>query len=115
MTTIWARVETALAGINIPKAESVYKVATNGTYPDEYLVYFEITSNPTLNADDDEKNRGYHVQITYYNRDGLQSMPGIKAAMVAEGFIPGATRELPYNPETGHFGLALEFWYYEDQ
>lgn len=113
-TSIWARVLSALTGLSVPKAESVYIAATSADLPDEYLVYFLISDPPELHADNVEKSKSYHVQISYFNRSGLAGMPDINAAMVSAGFTRDAGRELPYNELTRHYGLVLEFWYYEE-
>jgi hypothetical protein len=57
--------------------------------------------------------RCWRVQISYYNRSGLAGMPDIDGAMTSAGFERGGVRELPYNQQTRHFGLALEFIYTE--
>ena len=110
-TTIWERVTTALAGLSQPKAASAYLAATGAELPDEYLVYFLIAGVPQQHADDAEVSRLQHVQVSYFNRAGLAGMPAIAGAMTAAGFTRGPETELPYNPDTRHFGLALEFYY----
>jgi len=112
--TIWELIEDALEGLNLPMAENYFITETGEELPNEYMAYFLITSLPEQHADDQEKSRNYHVQINYYNRDGLAGMPDISDAMTTAGFTCGPTRELSYNQETRHFGLALEFWYYEE-
>ena len=114
-TTIWARISTALAGLSQPKAAGVYIAATAAELPAEYLVYFLISAPPQQHADDTEKSRLQHVQISYFNRAGLAGMPAIAGAMTAAGFTRGPMRELPYNDQTRHFGLALEFWFLDEE
>lgn len=115
MTTIWERIYDALEGLNLPMADSVYRAETDDSLPDEFIVFAEISSDPAQHADDDEKYRRHHVQVTYHNRAGLQSMPDIAGSMVTGGFTKGPTRELPYEEESEHYSLALEFWYSENQ
>jgi hypothetical protein len=114
MTTIWERVGTALAGLSQPKAASAYLAATGADLPDEFLVYFLVAAPPQSHADDVERSRLYHVQVSYYNRAGLVGMPDIAGAMTAAGFTRGPLTELPYNPDTRHFGLSLEFFYLDE-
>lgn len=114
-TTIWERINTALTGLSLPMAASVYISATPESLPDEYLVYFLISDPPEQHADNVEKAKSYHVQISYYNRAGLAAAPDITGAMIAAGFTRAPSREIPYNELTRHFGLAFEFWYYEEE
>ncbi len=106
--TIWSQVATALAGITIPKAASLY-VPAAGELPDQYLVYFLVSSPPELHADNLEKLRSNRVQVSIYSRSGLTGLPDVSTPMVAAGFARGPMRELPYNQLTRHFALALEF------
>ena len=100
-----------MTGLSLAKAASFYQAASGADLPDEFLVYFLISSLPELHADDDEAMRSWRMQISYYNRAGLATLPGIDAAMTAAGFTRGPQHELPYNTQTRHFGLALEYVY----
>ncbi|MDD5367460.1 MAG: hypothetical protein PHQ40_00380 [Anaerolineaceae bacterium] len=113
--SIWERISAALTGLSLPKAEGVYLAATGGELPNEYLVFFLIAAPPEQHADDVEKSRSYHVQVSYYNRAGLAVIPAIATAMTAVGFTRGPLRELPYNEQTRHFGLSMEFYYLEEE
>jgi hypothetical protein len=42
-------------------------------------------------------------------------MPDIVGAMTLAGFTRLPGRELPYNPNTRHFGIALDFNYLEEE
>jgi len=54
------------------------------------------------------------MQVSVYDRNGLTNLPDTDGVMVAAGFSRGPKRELPYNPATRHFGLALEYVYLEE-
>ncbi len=113
--TIWERVAAALAaiGLTIPVAANVLIVASEVERPDTYIVYLLVSSPPEQHADNAETIRSYRVQVSIYSRAGLVGLPDVTAAMVAAGFMRGPQRELPYNPGTRHYGLALEFIYVE--
>ena len=113
MTTIFELVNNALATITpaVPYALAPYLTAPTATLPDVYLAYQEIFSQPEQHADDAEKERSYLVQVSVYSRTGLVSLPDVDGAMIAAGFIKGAERQLIKDPETGHYGLALEYHY----
>lgn len=112
--TIWERVKAALSGLGKTMAANTMVMATGAELPDEYLVY-QLISNPALqHADDEEKLRSYRVQVSYFSRAGLAALPDIDGAMRTAGFkrLPG--RELPYNPATRHYGLALDYIFVEE-
>ncbi len=110
---IWERVEAALTPLNVPMAQNIYLVA--GTdYPDQYLKYQVIVDTAENHADNVEKNILYLVQISIFDKTGLSSLPNIAGAMKTAGFTRGPQRELAYSEVTGHFGLALDFYYLED-
>jgi hypothetical protein len=113
--TIWERTLTALTGLGLPLAANAYIVPSSSQLPDEYIVYFLVSAPPELQADDEVKLRFYRMQVSYYSRSGLAGLPGIEAAMVAAGFAAGPLTEIPYNPASRHFGLALEFAYHEEE
>lgn len=109
MTTIFEQVETALGTISpaVPFAMSPYE----GTLPDLYIVHQLITANPEQHADDAETERSYRVQITVFSRTGLASLPDVTTAMTAAGFVKSNERQLPKDPNTGHYGLATDYVY----
>ena len=112
--TIWARVKTALTSLSIPMAANTMVTCTGTQLPDTNLVYQLISSPQEQAADDRETLRSYRMQVSYYSRAGLTNLPDISGAMVAAGFTRGPIRELPYNPTTRHFGLAMEFVFLEE-
>lgn len=112
--SIWERIRAALLALGIPMAANVYLTATNAELPDEFLVFFLIAAVGQQHADDIEKSRNQHVQISYYNRAGLAGMPDVAGAMTADDFTRGPEREIPYNTNTRHFGLAMEFYFLEE-
>ena len=89
MTTIWEKIETAL-GSSLPVVESDYLSATGVKLPDTFLTYFLVTSPPLQAADNAETMRYYHVQVTYYSRDGLATMPDIATSNDIRWVLPSA-------------------------
>lgn len=112
---IWDLVQDALSGLGLPLAANTMILATGGQLPDEYIVYQLISSPPIVHADNYETIRIYRVQVAFYSRSGLSLLPDISGAMVDAGFSRSSIRELPYNQETRHFGLALDFLYTSDE
>lgn len=107
--SIWETTEAALGTLAPPAVANFYQAASGADLPDTFLVYFLVSSLPEQHADDDETLRVWRVQVNAYSRAGLASLPDIDRAMLASGFRRGPQRELPYNPLTRHFGLALEY------
>lgn len=111
--TIWELVEDALDGLGVPVAANAMIPVTGEQFPDQYLVYFLVSSPPELHADDAEVMRSYRIQVSVYSRSGLADLPDVDGVMVTAGFTRGPQRELPYNVSTRHYGLALEYVYTE--
>jgi hypothetical protein len=111
MTTIFQRVETALATLDpaVPFAMSPY----SGTLPALYIAHQLVDSPPEQHADDAEILRSYTVQVTIWSTAGLAVLPNVDAAMKAAGFEKGRERQLPKDQISGHYGLAKEFIYLE--
>ena len=115
MTTIWERTVSALTGLSIPMAATAMITATGADLPDQFMVYQLISSPPAQAGDNVERLRTYRMQVAFYDRAGLATMPAIPAAMVTAGFSKSMYRELPYNEKTRHYGLAMEFLYLEEE
>ena len=115
MTTIWERTVSALTGLSVDMAANVMIQATADALPDQYIVYQLISSPPEQHGDNVERLRTYRMQVAFYDRAGLATMPAIPAAMVTAGFSKSMYRELPYNEITRHYGLAMEFLYLEEE
>jgi hypothetical protein len=113
MTTIFERVKTALDTLSpaIPYAMGQYITSTGADLPDTFIIYFEVSGDPAQHADNLETLRAYRVQISIYARAGLVSLPDVDTAMLAAGFTKGPERQLPYDKDTRHFGLAKDYHY----
>ncbi len=105
MTTIYEKTAAALITLDVPFAMNTYL----GELPDVYLVYQLISAPAQQHADDEESLRSFRVQVSIYSNSGLIDLPDVDGAMLAAGFQKGPMRELPYDRDTGHFGLALDF------
>lgn len=109
MTTIFERVDDALTTLApVPYSMAPYKGAT---LPDTYIVFQQVVSVPEQHADDAETERSYTIQVTIWDRSGLVSLPNVDGAMSAAGFYKSAQRQLPQDPDTGHYGLATDYVY----
>lgn len=113
MTTVLELTKNALASLSpsIPYALGQYLTASGADLPDTFIVYTEVSGVPEQHADNAETQRTYRVQVSIYARGGLLSLPNVDTAMLAQGFRKGPERQLPYDAETRHFGLAKDYYY----
>jgi hypothetical protein len=101
--------------LGLPLAANTYVPVSGAELPDQFIVYQLISSPPAQHADDAETLRRYRVQVSFYSRTGLASLPGVDAAMTGAGYTRGPQRELPYNQLTRHYGLALEYLFLNEE
>lgn len=110
--SMWVRerVFTALAAIDedIPVAYRQLLTEGGAPLPAKYLVYTVISAVPDEHADDEEKERFYRVQVTWFSTEGLEDMPDIDAAMKSIGGAYLSETDLD-RADTGHFGLAIDY------
>lgn len=113
MTTIFERVETALGTINpaVNYAAAPYK----GTLPNAFITHQLLPSLAEQHADNVETERSYTVQISLLDTAGIPSTTSVDTAMKAAGFHKSDMRQLPQDPQSHHYGLAVEFVYIESQ
>lgn len=109
VTTIFERVKTALNTLSpaVPFSLAPYKSTT--TLPDTFIAYQLIIDLREQSADDAEKERSYLIQVSVFSRAGLVTLPDVDTVMLAAGFEKGRERQLPQDPQTGHYGLAKEY------
>jgi aminoglycoside phosphotransferase (APT) family kinase protein len=113
MTTIFELVKTALDTLSpaVPYGMGTY--LCDGKLPDQYITYSLIDGVSAQHADDAETQRGYRVQISIFDRAGLAALPDVDAAMLAADFTKGPERQLDREEESGHYGLAKDYFYLE--
>jgi hypothetical protein len=115
MATVWELAQTALNTLGLPVYASSYVADTpGGDFPDTYLVHSVVDVSPVQHADNAEQIRGWLVQVSVYRRAGLVGLPDVIGAMTAAGFTFVAGRELDYDSESRHFGIAFDFELTED-
>ena len=111
--TIWERITTALATLNLPMALDQFVVEA-GEFPNAYLVYFLVDAPPQQWADDRERLRTYKIQVNYFCKTGLLNMPDIDGVMLAAGFTKGNLIPIPRD-DSGFYGLGTEYLYQESE
>lgn len=113
--TIWERIAAALATLGIPYAADADRSVLGDPLPDRFIVYSLVAAVPELHADDAETERFYRVQLNLYDRAGLTALPDTDTAMLGQGFRLTQEVSIPFNPETGHYGLVREYTILVDQ
>jgi hypothetical protein len=108
MTTIFEQIADVLILFDVPYGMGTY--LCDGDLPDQYMTYSMISGVPAQHADDAETQRIHRVQVSIYDRNGLADLPDVDAAMLAAGFEKGPERQLPRDDETGHYGLAKDYF-----
>jgi hypothetical protein len=114
MTTIFARVATALATLTPLPFAMGRMLMTSGDLPDQYLTYQLVTANPALHLEDREAARAYTIQVSIFSRAGLAVLPDVDGAMTAAGFTKGNWRELPQDAQSKHYHLAKDYHFYDE-
>lgn len=111
MIDVWSLTQTALSGLGWALAAGQYIPLTGSPLPDQFMVYALVDGVPDLWADNAETDRTYRMQVNLYSRTGLSTLPDVNGAMITAGWTAGPVREIPYNPDTRHYGLVMEFYY----
>lgn len=113
--TIYERISEALTPLNVLTFFDKDQQGSTETLPDIFIKYAVPSSTPTQHADDDEDAREYLVTVSVFQRNTLLNLPDIPGAMKTAGFTRGNDTAIPFDPETGHFGLLMEFYYQESE
>jgi len=114
MTTIWARVRSALSGLGVPVENNRLELQTGETWPDRYITFQAISAVPEEHVDDREVLRSHLVQLNLCSKNGFESFPDVEAAMSAAGFLFQSERDMDYT-ETGHYGQSKDFLFMEEK
>jgi hypothetical protein len=117
VTTIYQRVRDALGTLNpvVPFALKPYLTANGTPLPDTFIDFQLIDSAPEQHADNAETERSYQVQVSVWDTTGLAALPNVDGVMSAAGFKKSDQRQLTKDPGTGHYGLATDYIYLENQ
>lgn len=113
MTTVFERTATALGTVSpaINYSLAPYK----GTLPSAFVAYQLVNSPAEQHADGAETERSYTMQLSFWDTADIPSTVNVDAAMKTAGFHKGDVRQLPQDPGTHHYGLAVEYVYIESQ
>ncbi|HAE59762.1 MAG TPA: hypothetical protein DCG54_09740 [Anaerolineae bacterium] len=110
---IFERTKTALATLS-PIPVAMDRMLFTSAPPDTYIICDLIVSNPSLHLDDAEKGRQDRVQVTIFNRTGLENLPNVDGAMLAAGFTKSAMRQIDVGAQSSHYAMALDYYFYKE-
>ena len=85
--------------------------------PDSYLVYFLVDDPVDSVFDGMARTHQPRVQVGFFFRDTRQELAvpdKIVKAFQNAGFGVGGAGQIPYQPDTGHYGWRRDFYYYEN-
>lgn len=84
--------------------------------PDTYMVYFLVDDPGATWADGKETSHETRVQVSLFYRDKrvMLTVPKlIEDTFIAAGFLRIGSGQIPYQPNTGHYGWRCDFRFYE--
>jgi hypothetical protein len=84
--------------------------------PDSYIVYFLVDDEGKTWSEGKETSHEPRVQVSFYYKnkpDFLIYPDQIETAFVNAGFTRGPVGDIPYQPDTSHYGWRRDFYYYE--
>lgn len=102
---------------DIVKSKAAIEYKTTGSIPDEYCVFYLVTSTPQGFFSGSYSRENVRYSVCLYSRDkrALEAKePAIKAAMIEAGFLYVAKSRDIYSKETGHWQRTFDFRYYEE-
>lgn len=112
---IWQRTATALGGLGVPVAANRFIPASGNELPDKFLTFQLIGEPVELQADNTDQVVSHVLQISIWARSGLPELvASARSALKAAGYQRSGSQEMDYQPETRHFGLAMDYSYLED-
>jgi hypothetical protein len=115
VSDIYQMTYAALTGLGVPLSASQHLPATaDGGLPDLYITYMMVDLTPAQHADNKEISRDELVQVSIRSRSGLSGLPDVIGAMISVGFMFAGGRELDFDSESAHYGIAFDFEYLRD-
>ena len=113
---IYKRISDALATLELPYQEQ--GTMNKDTLPAAFLTYQLLYKGDVSHADNLPTANSTLVQIALYSTDPSITQSAedtISTAMFEAGFTRAGGRSLPYDGDTGHYGYACDFRYYETE
>ncbi|APM39398.1 hypothetical protein [Clostridium kluyveri] len=114
MDNIYSLVYNTLIQLGYPVKEQGTYIDTS-TLPETYITYF-IVDNPTSSAYDNMlASQEPRIQVNIYSKKPSIKQSGdnlFKSVMLPAGFTRLGGRDLPFNPDTGHYCYSCDYRYY---
>lgn len=113
--SIYSITNNALATLSPAIPFSLAPYQSTAALPATFITYQLISGSPAQHANNAENLREYLIQVNICSTGGLHALPNVDAAMLAAGFQKSFERQLPRDDGTGHFVLAKDYTYLEDE
>jgi hypothetical protein len=107
--------EAILPGIGLP-FDFKRNESPTAQLPDTYIVYFLVDDVGATWADGKETSHIPRIQVNLFYRDKsvfLTVPDQIDSAFTDSGFTLGSVGDVPFQPDTSHYGWRRDFYYYE--
>jgi len=88
------------------------------TLPETFITYQLLSKGDLSHADNLPISSSALVQVALYSTDPAikpSAASTLSGAMLTAGFTRAGGRDLPFDKETGHYGYACDFRYYETE
>lgn len=101
-------VTSTLLPMDIPVVFQAYP--SGQTPPSEYVTFLEYTSNPSLEAADEEVETERLIQVNVWSKDNYhQLVEDIRKRLEQAGFQRTTEYDAPYTDGDSHFNKVLRF------
>ncbi|NJD02030.1 MAG: hypothetical protein FIA99_05420 [Ruminiclostridium sp.] len=117
MSNIYKRVCDALEPLGYPVREQG-SYAKDEDQPETHITYQLIDAPNNSHADNSPTSTTPRMQLALYSRRPATKQDAdrlFKSVMLPAGFMRAGGRDLPFNPETGHYGYTSDYKYFETE
>lgn len=106
-------VSSTLEPLGIPVIFQAYP--TGATPPSEYVTFLEYTSNPSLEAADEEIETERLIQVNVWSKGNYhQLVEDIRKKLEQAGFQRTTEFDAPYTDGDSHFNKVLRFAFFDE-
>lgn len=114
MIDIVEYVTDTLSPLGIIASFQVHPKNKDGSLPDQYVTFMEISESPEFEAGDVELETERYVQLNIWSRYNYHSLvQSVRSAMEGAGFQRTFAFDAPYTDGDSHFNKVLRFVYYD--
>lgn len=106
-------ISSTLKPLGVPAVFQAYP--TGATPPFEYITFLEYTSNPSLEAADEEIETERLIQVNVWSKGNYhQLVEDIRKKLEQAGFQRTSEFDAPYTDGDSHFNKVLRFAFFDE-